>query len=106
MYFENAVVQAVRYLNRVRKWKLSHPVRMAVEIQPAGQPRGGPVCLELGNLPSRGLREKSMNGDCSTDVSQGHVEGVLLTVGIERLLIETVGPRSKEWDARETWMGP
>ncbi len=98
-HLEHAVTQRVRHLNRVGKRPLFHPCRLTEELEPAGD--GGAVAARIDRqkAPLRRRRQKAMYRNRAADVPEAHVERVALAVGVERLFIETIDPRTHERDA-------
>ena len=58
-----------------------------------------PSCFHLDHLPLIGAAHESVDRNRAGDVSELHVEWVALAVGVERLLVEAVGPRTHERDS-------
>jgi hypothetical protein len=81
----------------VGEWKLFHPRRLLVEIEPACRPGGSCIGPRLHEPPVRYGGQKTVNWNGAAHVSQLHVEGVPLAVGVEGLFIEAIGPRPDEW---------
>src|SRR5439155_956231 len=97
---QHPVLQAMSHFNRVSKRKLLHPGRLLEKVQSGHDPRGRPICFGLHQLPRCG-RQKAVDRNGASNITELHVERVSLPVRIERLLIEPVRPRSKERNAAQ-----
>src|SRR5262249_32804591 len=95
-YLERACLKPVRHFNRVSEWELLHPRRLLVEVEPARNPRRRAICLRFDEPPVRRGGQEPMDRNGAAYIPQRHVKGVSLSVGIEGLLVEPVGPRSYE----------
>src|SRR4030095_11242717 len=93
---ENSVLQHVGHFDRGGAGKLLHPRRLAEELQLARYPRRFAVFPNFNHLPLIVTGEKSMDGNRAAHIPETHVKGISLSVGVERLLVETVGPGAEE----------
>jgi hypothetical protein len=98
---EHTVAQPMRHLDGVRERKLRHPVGLPQHVEPAGYPRRPLVGLRLDHLPDRPAQE-TVDGMVAAHVAETHVQRVALAVGVERLLVETIGPRRQKRDAERS----
>src|SRR5579872_115536 len=108
LHLENAATQPVLHLERMRERELRHQVGMLPEFQAAHDRRFPLVCRQRGNLPIPRVRQQSVNWrsvGISPEIAQRRVQNVLLAVSVEGILIQAVGPRRQERNARERWLG-
>ena len=102
---ERATFQPVGHLEHVRERKLRHPGGLPVELESARHPRRRVVGLGVDDLPVRGEGEEPVNRPRPAHVPEIHVEGVTFPVGVERLLVEPIGPRTEERNAAQPGRG-
>src|SRR5258706_10796546 len=92
----------------MREWKLRHEIRIAPIFQAAGDVSRMRIGGKLNNFPLRCKCQQPVNRlliSIATQVADFAVKEVLLSVGEECILIDTVGPGSEKRVAAKLGLG-
>ena len=95
-----AIGQGVGHLVLVSERPLRHEIGIFPELEAAGDVRRSRIGRNLRHLPKRRRHQESVTRHVAADISQFHVEDVLLAVRPKRRLVQKVCPgRQKRYAA-------
>lgn len=102
LHFEDAAGEPIGHLVIVSKRPLSHKAGVFPKLELAGYVRGVRIGSSLSYMPKGRTGEQPMNRDRAADVTQRHVERILLAVRPKCLFPQPIRPRRKKGYAVET----